>query len=170
MKVFQRVICVSILLLISACSKDNSKQNIKIDPGKFVATEPSEISDEQIKSKTCSLDTINGKQRSDGGWTTKQGAALALSGWAFAADKKQAAPAVYVELTGPVQTYYAITTQRHMRIDANQFHQVDPALAVGFELNATTEAIEPGVYKIAIIQSLNGAAEQCKTGASLTIN
>ena len=170
MTLVQRVACISIALSISACSKDSAKQNIKIEPGKFVTAEPSEISSEQIKSKMCSLDTINGKQRSNGGWSAKQGAALTLSGWAFAADKKQVAPAVYVQLTGPVQTYYAITTQKHMRGDANQVHHIDATLAVGFELRATIDSVEPGMYEVAIIQSIDGATEVCKVGASLEIN
>lgn len=170
MKRAQQAFFISLMLLISACSKDGPKQNVIIPPGKFVTNEPSIISNEQIKSKMCSLDTINGKQRKDGGWTVKQGEDVTFSGWAFSSDKKQAASEVYVQIMGPVQTYYAVTTQRHMRSDANQFHQADPALVIGFKLRANTGGIEPGVYEIAILQSLKEKAEFCKTSVSLTIN
>lgn len=154
--------------VVSGCSEKSSK-NIQIEPGGFVNTEPSAVTRKPAKSKMCALDTINGKKRDNDSWTVKRNSPLTFEGWAFSSDGKDAAPQVYVELAGPAQTYYAVTNDRRMRSDANQYHQIDAKLVVGFTLTAQSDAIESGVYEITLHQGFGKSSEYCDAGATLTI-
>lgn len=157
------------LAITTGCSRGPEKK-VEINEGSFVATEPSAVSGDMQDSKNCSLDTINDQLRTDGNWTTTHGSTLTFNGWAFLNDSTRAAPETYIQLFGPALTYYAKTTERYMRPDANKDHHLDAKLAVGFKLTAKTDAIEPGIYQINILQSFNNSVESCSTSATLTVN
>jgi len=159
-----------VLMALTACSREQSEKNVQIQPGSFVTTLPSVVEHKPAKSKKCSLDTINGKPREKDNWIVNRNSSLTFSGWAFSMDGKETTPEVFIELAGPAQTYYALTTTRLMRPDANQYNQIDSSLAVGFELTATSSAIEPGVYEITVHQPLSKGTEFCDAGATLTVN
>jgi hypothetical protein len=165
------ILCICLSML--GCSKSsNTDRAVVIAPGQFVLDEPSKLSEKAIlRSKKCSADSINGKERSkESAWQIKRGDPISLRGWAFSMDDKEAYPEVFVRLTGDAQTYYALTTSRHMRPDANQYLQINPSLTIGFELTATSDQIEPGLYDIMIMQRGAGDVEGCRTGATLIVN
>jgi hypothetical protein len=171
-KISQIILTLGICLAMFGCSKSsNTDKEIVIAPGQFVLDEPSKLSEKIKSSKRCSADTLNAKERStEETWVIQRGAPIVLRGWAFSIDGNEAYPEVFVRLTGAAQTYYALTTSRHMRSDANQYLQINPSLAIGFELSATTDQIEPGIYEIMIMQRGSGDVEGCATGAMLIVN
>jgi len=164
----------TVFLALLGCSKsDRSSQPVVIAPGQFVLDEPSKLTGSKIQSsKRCSADTLNGQARSqkDRTWEIKRGEPVILKGWAAGLDDKQPYPEVFLRLTGAAQTYYALTTSRHMRPDATHFLQIDSARPIGFELTAKTEQIEPGIYEMMIMQRGAGDIEGCDTDALLIVN
>ncbi|MDB6062772.1 MAG: hypothetical protein JWM78_2875 [Verrucomicrobiaceae bacterium] len=160
------------LALMAGCERNTETGKVvTIEPGQFVATEPSALHGSVSKSEKCSIDTVNGKLREPKvGWEIKRGQPLNLEGWIFSENGKQVSPQVFVELSGPVETYYAVTNTRILRGDANQHFSIDPSLQGGFQLQAKTDAIEPGNYQITILQSFSDRRENCEDGVSLIVN
>ncbi|MFT3928996.1 MAG: hypothetical protein QM709_01760 [Spongiibacteraceae bacterium] len=162
-----------ILLSISlnGCNqKDEQAETVVIQPGQFFSTEPSAIKGSLSKAEKCSLDSINGQLRKPKiGWDIRRGEQIEIQGWAFSDDGKKASPEIYVQLIGVVESYFAVTTTRTMRSDANQYLRIDPSLAGGFQLQAKTDAIEPGVYKIEVVQRFGDRIETCEDGVNLTV-
>jgi hypothetical protein len=157
---------------LTACDRNvESGKQVTIESGQFVATEPSAVRGALSKSEKCSIDTVNGRPRTPKvGWEIKRGEPIDLQGWIFSNDGKKVAPEVFVQLSGPVDTYYAVTNNRIMRADANQHLAIDSSLTGGFRLQAKSDAIEPGVYEINIVQSFPDAKETCEDGVTLTVN
>jgi hypothetical protein len=148
-------------LLLSGCNRTTS-----IEPGKFVEDWPSALRGELIKNSKCAVDAVNGKSAKQP-WTVKRGEALVFTGWAFV--DKGAPPDVYVQIVGPALTYTALTRSRLPRPDVNQYFKLNPDINTGFELSATQD-IEPGEYKIEVLQSSDGSVAQCKTQLDLKVN
>lgn len=172
MKHISKLALIGCLLLLVGCDRsEESGKTVLIESGRFVTTEPSALYGSLSKSDKCSLDTINGKQRpSTEGWEIKRGQPIDLQGWAFSSDGKKAAPEVFVQLTGQVDTYYAVTSSRSLRSDANEHLSADPTLKGGFQLQAKTDVIEPGSYEISVIQSFPDRRETCENGVNLIVN
>ena len=162
---------LSLMLLAGCDNSEDSTQTVNIAPGAFVSTEPSALHGTLDKSEKCSLDTINGQQRKPGvGWEIKRGEPIDLEGWAFSNDGKKVTPDVYIQLSGQVDTYYAVTNIRLMRSDANEHLAIDPTLKGGFQLKAKTDAIEPGSYDISVVQSFPDHKETCGGDVSLMVD
>lgn len=173
MKYFSTAACIALLgLSLTGCGREaDAGKTTVIEPGQFVATEPSAIHGSLSTSEKCSLDAVNGNPRKPKvGWEIKRGEPIDIQGWVFSNDGKTVAPEVFVQLTGPVEAYYAVTTIRSVRSDANQHLAIDPSLAGGFQLHAKTDAIEPGNYEINVLQVLGDRRETCEDGVSLIVN
>lgn len=173
MKYFSSAACLVLLgLSLIGCDRESGAvKTAVIEPGEFVATEPSAIHGSLSTADKCSIDTINGNTRKPKvGWEIKRGDPIDIQGWVFSNDGKQVAPEVFVQLTGSVETYYAVTTNRSIRSDANQHLTINPSLAGGFQLQAKSDAIEPGSYEINVVQALGNRRESCEDGVSLIVN
>lgn len=173
MKYFSTVACIALLgLSLTGCDRQaDTVKTAVIEPGQFVTTEPSAIHGSLSTSDKCSLDTVNGNLRKPKmGWEIKRGEPIDIQGWVFSNDGKKVTPEVFMQLTGPVETYYAVTTVRMLRSDANQHLAIDPSLVGGFQLHAKTDAIEPGSYEITLVQAFGDRRETCEDGVSLIVN
>jgi hypothetical protein len=161
------------LILLSGCEHKTADtgKNIVIEPGAFVATQPSALRGNLSNAKKCSLDTVNGKPREPKvGWSIKQGQPIDVQGWAFSEDGKSAAPQLFIQLNGQADSYYAVTNTRSLRSDANQRLATSATVEAGFSLQATTAAIPSGTYEIVVVQVFSDRVEACEDGVSLTIN
>lgn len=143
----------------------------EIAPGAFVRDEPVQLTQgKQRNSSRCIIDVINQKkQTKKGTWTVKRGDGVSITGWAYGKDGTAAAEQLFVRITGSVQTYYAVTTQRPVRKDVNELLKLPPELNSGFELNATIDRVEPGIYGVAILQALPSGVETCELAVTLIV-
>jgi hypothetical protein len=160
--------CIS----ISACSGGADQAPKEIAPGQFVVDEPIQTAvGAPDKSSKCFVDSINGKPPSkDQTWEIHHGDEAVISGWGFRKDGQQLTPQLFIRLTGDAQTYYAVTTTRHLRADVNDHFHLDPSLMAGYELRAKTAQIEPGVYAITIMQAAATDVEGCESPTMLIVN
>lgn len=164
-----------VVLVIAGCSRGgpaSPNKLVTIPEGQLVEDEPSVlVKGDFNKTHTCSLDTVNGKEMSqERTWEIKHGQNVTLSGWAFSEDGKETSAKIYVRLWGAVKTYYAVTTHKSARPDANRAHRIDPTLNVGFNLTAETDQVEPGAYQIMIMQAFAQGVEGCRSAALLLVD
>lgn len=158
-------------MALQGCSGGGNSAR-EIAPGAFVRDEPIQIAQSKMRnSSRCVIDTVNGeKPNKKGVWTVQRGDGAAIAGWAHGKDGTEAGEQVFVRLTGSVQTYYAVTAERPMRADVNEYFKLPSELKIGFEMRATIDQVEPGIYSVAVLQALSGGVEICELPVTLVVN
>lgn len=157
-------------IALSGCGNDSDKV-VNIEPGRFVLDEPSKVRGEIKESKKCSIDTVNGRAMDDEHtWKISKGDEITIKGWAFGEGRKDVSPEVFIRLTGPAQTYFAVTSTRFPRPDVANYHGVDQLTKAGFELKAKADQIERGPYEIYIMQPFFGEVEGCSSPAMILVD
>lgn len=152
------------LLCLGACSE---KAPVVIQAGVFSDAWPTELRGKLVKNKRCFIDQVNGKPLAEQSINVRSGQMLSFSGWAFS-EADGAQPNVYVQLVGPALTYTALAQKRTARPDVNQYFKLDVTWNTGFELEAV-QNIEPGEYRIEVLQPGKSGVAQCDKNLSLDI-
>lgn len=172
MKRVHRVASLALCLSMWGCS-GGTNPAVELVPGKFVNDEPLQLAGagEEKKSSRCVIDAINGKPLSKSAtWTVKRGDEAVIAGWAYHKDGSGASNPLFIRITGAVQTYYAMTTERPAHPSVNEEFKLDPSIDTGFTLRAATAGLEPDRYIISILQRTPTRLEACDVPATLIVN